>query len=133
MIVLMQVQYWVSCNPMLCGLYAKGTECSCNSGEDDFFDVMKEVLVIKSNYFGLGRALRLPAGKLSGIRKACRDDAELALNDVLNLWLQQGYNVERFGLPTWRMLVMAVDDPAGGNAQDIAKRIASNHPIGESI
>ena len=60
-------------------------------------------------------------------------NAERALNDVMLLWLQQKYNVERFGPPTWRMLVEAVDKHAGGNDHDLAKKIALNHPKGMKI
>ena len=36
--------------------------------------------------------------------------------------------MERFGPPTWRILVEAVDRKAGGNNHDLAKEIASDHP-----
>ena len=85
-------------------------------------------------YFSLGRSLWLQANDLKAISEAYptsdESDAERALNDVLLLWLQQKYNVERFGLPTWRMLVEAVDKHAGGNDHELAKKIALNHPKG---
>ena len=52
--------------------------------------------------------------------------------DVLLLWLLQKYKVEKFGPPTWRMLVEAVDKKTGGNNHELAKEIASNHPTGVS-
>ena len=98
---------------------------------------MEEVVSIQSMYFQLGRMLRLRDHDLKAIRKAYTNeaypnevDAESALNDVLLLWLDQKYNVERFGPPTWRMLVEAVDKKTGGNNHDLAKEIASNHPAG---
>ena len=93
---------------------------------------MEEVLSLKSAYYSLGRSLRLQTVDLRAIRKAYpnESDTELALEDVLLLWLRQKYNVERFGPPTWRMLVEAVDNKAGGNNHDLAKEIASNHPAG---
>ena len=36
--------------------------------------------------------------------------------------------VERFGKPTWRRLVEAVQDPAGGNNLALAQKIAQDHP-----
>ena len=102
-------------------------------GEDDLLDVMEEVISIKSAYVGLGRGLRLPAGKLSEIRKMYPNDAEQALNDVLLLWLQREYNVDRFGPPTWRMIVKAVDSPAGGKDHKLAMKIARDHPISEYV
>lgn len=101
-----------------------------SSGEDDLSDIMEEVVSIKSMYYSLGRSLRLRANDLDTIYKACpnESDHEKGLNDVLLLWLQQKYNVERFGKPTWRALVEAVNKKTGGDNQDLAKEIASNHP-----
>jgi len=36
--------------------------------------------------------------------------------------------VERFGKPTWRRLVEAVEDHVGGNNRALAQRIARDHP-----
>ena len=93
---------------------------------------MDEVLVIKSMYFALGRALRLKNANLQAIRTKypSESDFELALNDVLLLWLEQQYNVDRFGPPTWRMLVEAVDKESGGNNHELAKKIALKYPAG---
>ena len=81
-------------------------------------------------YYSLGRSLRLRANDLNAISEACpnESDHEKGLNDVLLLWLQQKYNVERFGKPTWRTLVEAVNKKTGGNNHDLAKDIASKHP-----
>ena len=101
------------------------------SGADDLFDVMDELSPIMSLYFPLGRALRLSPEELESIRTKYLDepDPEQALNDVLLLWLHhQAYNVKRFGLPTWRKLVEAVNHPLGGRNYDVARRIALNHP-----
>lgn len=93
---------------------------------------MEEILSVKSAYFSLGRSLRLRDSDLKAIREAQlkQSDDEDALNDVLLLWLHQKYNVERFGPPTWRMLVEAVDKKSGGNNHELAKKIASDHPTG---
>ena len=87
---------------------------------------------IKSLYFSLGRSLKLRVDDLKKIREAYPSESndELALNDVLLLWLQQKYNVGRFGQPTWKMLVEAVDKETGGNNHELACKIASHHPAG---
>ena len=102
-----------------------------NIDKDDLIDVLEAVLPIKSVYFALGRSLRLETADLKSIREAYpgESDAELALSDTLELWLQQKYNSKRFGPPTWRMLVEAVDRKGGGNNRELAKEIASNHPV----
>ena len=107
-----------------------------SSGEDNLINVLEEVLPIKSLYFALGRSLRIPTADLRSIREAypSESDAEQALRDTLELWLQQKYKAERFCPPTWRMLVEAVDRKSGGNNHELAKKIASNHPaVGRAI
>ena len=91
---------------------------------------MEAVLPIKSLYFALGRSLRLKTADLRSIQEAYPSecDAEQALSDTLELWLHQKYNTGRFGPPTWRTLVEAVDRKAGGNNRELAMEIASNHP-----
>ena len=99
-------------------------------GEDDLADVLEAVVPIQSAYFALGRSLRLRLDDLRSIQAAYpnESDSELALNDTLELWLKRKYNVEKFGPPTWRMLVEAVNRRTGGNNHDLAKEIASDHP-----
>ena len=100
-----------------------------SSDKDDLIDVLEEVLPIKSVFFTLGQSLRLQVTDLRSIReKYPESDAEQALSDSLELWLQQKYNIKRFGPPTWRMLVEAVDREGGGNNHELAKMIALNHP-----
>ena len=95
---------------------------------------MEEVLDTKSMCFALGRSLRLRNDDIRAVRKDYpnESDHEQALNDVLLriLWLKKEYNVERFGPPTWRMLVEAINKKTGGNNQELAKQIALNHPAG---
>lgn len=83
-------------------------------------------------YSSLGLALRLRDYDLKAISQAYPNECEneIALKEVLLVWLRQRYNVERFGPPTWRMLVEAVDNATGGNDHELAKKIASNHPAG---
>ena len=40
--------------------------------------------------------------------------------------------VERFGEPTWRRLVEAVEDEVGGNNSALAQKIARQHPPSEA-
>ena len=65
---------------------------------------------------------------LRSIREKYPADNRQALSDTLELWLQQKYKVERFGPPTWRMLVEAVNQEGGGNNHELAKKIALEHP-----
>ena len=38
------------------------------------------------------------------------------------------FQVEKFGKPTWRSLVKAVENKVGGNHPALAQRIAREHP-----
>ena len=99
---------------------------------DDLIDVKEEVLSIQSLYYPLGQSLRLCTDDLRRICDAypSESDADRALEDVLLLWLDKKYNTAKFGLPTWRKLVEAVDRKGGGNNHQLAKEIALKHPAG---
>ena len=66
---------------------------------------------------------------MENIRKGAQgDDCNHCLRMVLCKWLQKSYEYSKYGPPTWRMLVKAVDDPFGGNNCALAETIASKHP-----
>ena len=93
---------------------------------------MEEVISIQSKFYDLGRSLRL---KIHDLKRICEaypneSDSERALEDVLLLWLDQKYDAEKYGRPTWRMLVTAVDKETGGNDHELARMIADQHPAG---
>ena len=91
-------------------------------------DVISEIITVKARSLAIGRTLGLRMGELDSIRSSLQDH-EQQLNDVVCVWLRQRYNVERFGTPTWRKLVEAIDDPAGANDHRLAKIIAQHHPV----
>ena len=98
-------------------------------GEEDLLDVVRAVITQKSSYYQLGRALGVQPTDLDGIREVNSRNLDLALNDVLLLWLRQKYNTLRFGEPSWRVLVKAVEDRGGLNSHSLAKDIALKHVI----
>ena len=49
------------------------------------------------------------------------------LREVIVRWLRKVHNVNRYGPPTWKTLVKAVGDEAGGENPALAERIANNH------
>ena len=98
------------------------------TGVDDFFDVYEEVVSIEDCFYKLGLALKLRPSDLSNIHSSYHQSPGRALTEVLQLWLQGKYNVEKHGPPTWRRLVEAVNSRTVGKNYDLAKQIASNHP-----
>ena len=103
-------------------------------GVDNLVDVMNEVLSRKASYYALGRALRIKAGELDTVHKQYQStDFDMALNQVLLLWLRQKYNTERFGPPTWQTLVGAVENRAGINDHALAQKIAQKHKHSNTV
>ena len=93
---------------------------------DDLFEVQCDLLDVAHKWKGLGKALRLRPNVLNRI-EADRPDVNSRLEEVLTEWLQQAYNTDRFGLPSWKLLVAAVAHPAGGSDHALARRIAEKH------
>ena len=97
------------------------------SGEDDLVDVMEEVMDVASRWRSLGLALRLKPAELDSISTKNRDDPTEYLRDMLLAWLQQRYDVKRFGPPSWRMLCQVISKRVGGNNPALARKIAEYH------
>ena len=91
---------------------------------------MKEIIQVKAHYKAFGIILGLSYAQLESIQKTplCIVDIGTALTEVVLTWLRQKYNTVRFGPPTWRKLVEAIDSEAGGDNHSLAKEIAARHP-----
>ena len=74
------------------------------------------------------RALGLLPSDQSTIAAAHPGNPHDCLQVVVVKWLQKGYDYQRYGPPTWRMLVESVGDPVGGNHTALAEAIAKKHP-----
>ncbi len=99
--------------------------------EDDLSKIIKEILPIESRYYNLGRSLNLKIPDLRRIRDENSRESD-ALEDVLLLWLNKKYDEKKYGPPTWRMLVEAVNEETGGDNHKLAEKIALNHQAGTS-
>ena len=93
---------------------------------DDLIDVKCELIPIASKWKDIGLALRLKPTTLDTIEKN-RKDAKDCLSDVLTQWLNKAYNMQRFGEPSWQLLVSAVRHPAGGDNQALADTMATKY------
>jgi len=98
------------------------------SGEEDTYDVYSEVVGLAGRWSNMCLALRLLPSDQSTIAAAHPRNPHDCLQAVVVQWLQKGYNYQRYGPPTWRMLVEAVGDPAGGNNNTLAETLAKKHP-----
>ena len=89
--------------------------------------MIETVIKVAAKYDSVGMMLGLPSNELDAITRWCLGDPKRALSQVVTTWLKQSYNVEKFGFPSWRALVKAIDSHAGGYNHALAKRIASRH------
>ena len=92
----------------------------------DLFDVHYELMNVAHNWRGVGKALRLHPDLLKRIM-ANHSDVVICLEEALTEWLKKSYDTDRFGPPSWKLLVSAVAHPAGGNDRALAEQIAKNH------
>ena len=70
----------------------------------------------------IGLVLRISDSKLETI-EANKSDIRDCLTDMLRLWLNRAYNVEKYGEPSWQSLREAVRSPAGGDSPATADKI----------
>ena len=84
------------------------------------FDIKEKLLDVASKWKHIGLALRLKPAQLKTIQS---DDILTSLTDMLELWLNKNYDVEKHGEPTWEVLREAVRSPAGGNDKACAAKI----------
>ena len=92
---------------------------------DDLFDVKSELEPVAKRWRDIGLALRLTPDQLDVIE----GDKGNCLTEVLTLWLKGNYNTERFGEPSWEMLVRAVGHRSGGNYPTLAREIKRRHEV----
>ena len=81
----------------------------------------------RSTWYNLCLALRVSDDDLSAIKKEQASDIDACLCKGLSLWLKGGYDMEKYGPPTWRVLVDAVANSSGGNNYALALKIADQY------
>jgi len=72
----------------------------------------------------IGEGLRLSPGILEQIDDHNPRDC---MSAMLKHWLWRNYDIEKFGEPTWRMVVKVVAHSAAGNNCALALSIAGRH------
>ena len=98
------------------------------SAEEDTLAVYREVVDLAGSWSNMCLVLGLRPSDRKAIDTAHPGNPCNCLQEVVEKWLQKSYNYQRFGSPTWRMLVEAVGDPAGGDNVTLAETIAKKHP-----
>ena len=95
--------------------------------EDDLVDILLAVVDIAARWMSLGLALRIKKAELDTISSKNHTDPSGCLSDVILAWLQQHYDTQRFGQPSWKLLSKAVHNPVGGNNPALARKLAEEH------
>ena len=98
------------------------THTHTQTDEDDVSAIIQELSSLKSNYYLLGLSLHLPTGKGDQIQVDNPHKSETAFGQVIVQWLLMNYYHQKFGRPSWRLLVQAVDMIDHQLAKDIAKK-----------
>lgn len=81
--------------------------------------------MMSARYYRLGIALGLPPSELEIIKEQNPKNIQQAFDEMLLTWLRWKHDYEKYGPPTWRTLVEAVDEDNHALAVDIAKK----HPL----
>ena len=100
------------------------------SGIDDLFDVISELEDVAANWRGIGLGLRLRDPDQDAIDTGGKSVYD-CLRDMLRLWLNQSYDVIKYGEPSWQMLEKAVRARAGGNNPAVADHIHRKYILGQ--
>ena len=80
--------------------------CACYIATEDLVDVKQE-LGDFVNWYDLGLNFRLSPDSLDMIEEDHRSTKK-RLQAVLLQWLRKGYNIQKYGLPSWAALADAV-------------------------
>lgn len=89
--------------------------------EGDGSIILNAVSSIAGHYSPFLRVLGLPESQLSEIKVDCRDNPHLQKGIIC--MLQENFSFDKHGPLTWRRLVLAVADMAGGNNHTLARKI----------
>lgn len=92
-----------------------------------FNEVREHVSSLAGYWPGFASVLGLPPSAIREIEASHLRPAQ-CLEDAIGRWLHENYKVERFGSPSWKLLVKAVEDRNGGRNPALAKKIAQEHP-----
>ena len=91
--------------------------------DDDLGDVVEAVNTLAAVWDKFALKLRLKYDHIKVIKKDNPGDSEACLTEAMSEWLKENYNTAKFGVPSWRTLIKAVQ------AMDmaLAHKIADKH------
>lgn len=95
------------------------------AGINDFQEIRREVQPVAGVWQAFAQEIGLMPSDVRELDLAHRGDPSRCLDNAIEKWLNQNYNTERFGLPSWKSIVVGIKQ--SGNPA-LAKRIAESHP-----
>lgn len=95
------------------------------TGEEDCFEILRELEPVADRWYKLGLALGLRPSTLDRMRTSGQTDDPLL--NTIRKWLNMSYDAGRFGAPTWRRMVEAVRDKSGGGNPALAAALARKY------
>ena len=116
----MPYSYWVSYSSLHYILVQRGA--SKQDIRSKATDLQKELDEVEHRWYQLGVLLGLPVHTLDGYQENY-DDLGDRLREMLQEWLKKGYT-EEYEVPSWQVLVDAVEHSAGGENPKLAGELA---------
>ena len=95
---------------------------SSHLDEDDQAEVEEALQCLHSRWREVATQLHLRNCDLASVSVQHLEPAR-AMGSIVTLFLSHNYNVERFGPPTWKAIMEAVEKPSGGANVAQAERI----------
>jgi hypothetical protein len=89
----------------------------------DLFEVKTNVIDVAGRWRDIGLALGIKNPNLDTIKKESLSNIEECLTSMLTLWLNQLYDTQGCGMPTWQRLSEAVDHRCGGRNAALAHEL----------
>ena len=68
----------------------------------------------------------LPQTTVKTVKLIYPHDPKCCLRYVLDEWLEENYDTQQFGHPSWRRVCEVTAEPAGGGNKKLALEIAAN-------
>uniref|UniRef100_A0A1X7T0I5 Death domain-containing protein n=2 Tax=Amphimedon queenslandica TaxID=400682 RepID=A0A1X7T0I5_AMPQE len=101
--------------------------CNKELSIEDFYDIYEKIEQLSARWKQIAISLRLKISTINRIEADCRGDTINCLQKLLEYWLTKDYDYERYGIPCWRRVCVAVKE--GGGNPALADEIAREHPL----
>ena len=97
-----------------------------STGDDDWNIASVECGSLAAKWEQLSICLGLAKDNIDRIREDHPRDSAGCWSEALSQWIKQNYSTQRFGLPSWRSLILAVSMVD----RRLCKELANKHPSG---